>query len=83
MTMSPSLQRLLARLRPTDHLKLSTLEEAISDSRYTGTTTIHWLNGRPRQVDLGAPVRLSIVEGGAVEGAPQPRLDKPGSSGTS
>ena len=60
--MSPTLQRLLQQLGPGERVDFSTLAEAIYDAKYTGITMIHWLNGRPRQVDLGAPVRLSIVE---------------------
>lgn len=70
MTLSPVLQDLLARLPPEDRLDLGPLLQAIDAVRYSGTVTLHMLNGRPRQVDLGASVRpnghsvrLSIVEG--------------------
>ena len=54
---------LLAALPPTDQLTFAALAEAIHSTRFTGATVIHWQNGRPRQIDLGSPVRLSIVEG--------------------
>lgn len=38
------------------------LAKAIARAGYTGSTTIHWHKGEPRQVDLGAPVRLSLVQ---------------------
>lgn len=63
--MSPTLRALLDRLPPADRLDYPTLAAAIYDARYTGPLVIHWLNGRPQQVDLGlkgSPIRLSIVE---------------------
>lgn len=61
--MSPTLQRLLAQLGPGQQLEFRKLEEAIAAAKYTGITVHHWLNGRLRQIDLGAPIRLSIIEG--------------------
>jgi hypothetical protein len=62
-TLSLSLQTLLASLPPADQLNFPRLLEAISAVRYTGPVVIHLLNGVPKQVDLGAPIRLSIYEG--------------------
>jgi hypothetical protein len=38
------------------------LADAIYRAGYTGPMTIHWKAGEPKQVDLGAPVRLSIAQ---------------------
>lgn len=72
MVLSPTLQALLDRLDPSQRIDFANLAEAIYAARYTGTTLIHWRNGKPQQVDLGAPIRLSIVEG------QQPGVDKQG-----
>lgn len=63
MTTPPALQKLLDRLGPTDQLDFVRLAEVIYESRFTGPTTIHWRNGVPQQIDLGPPIRLSIVQG--------------------
>ena len=62
MTMSPELQRLLVALGPEGARSLEHLAQAIYNIRFTGPTTIHWLGGRPKQIDLGHPVKLTIVE---------------------
>ena len=64
MTTDAALQKLLDRLPTPDRLDFASLQIALDSTRYTGALTIHFMNGRPRQVDLGAPVRLSIVQGG-------------------
>ena len=63
MTLAPKLEELLAQLPPSDQLQFQSLLEAIYKVRFTGQLTIHVRNGLPQQVDLGAPIRLSIVEG--------------------
>lgn len=68
MTLSPALQALLARLPASDRLDFAGLLCALDAERYTGPVTLHLLNGRPQQVDLGAPVRLSIVQGESATG---------------
>lgn len=54
--------KLLEVLPPSGQLHYLAFSEAMYQSRFTGSTTIHWRNGLPRQVDLGSPVRLSIVQ---------------------
>jgi hypothetical protein len=61
--LAPKLQELLAQLPQSDRLQFESLLEAVYKVRYTGSLTIHLRNGVPQQVDLGAPIRLSIVEG--------------------
>lgn len=63
MTMSPSLSKLLQSLPSMDRVDFSALDAALETQRYTGPVVIHYLNGIKRQVDLGAPVRLTIIEG--------------------
>ena len=62
MTLTPALQKLIDALPPPERLTYLSIADAIYQARYTGFTGIHWLNGVPRQIDLGAPVRLTIVE---------------------
>ena len=66
--MSPPLDSriaaLLAELRPDDRdLDFSLLLEAIHTSRWTGPVTFDFLNGVPRQINLGQPVKLVICSG--------------------
>lgn len=63
MTLDPIVQRLIAALPPEDQLTFAALAEAVYSVRFTGFTGIHWKNGVPKQLDLGAPVKLSIVDG--------------------
>ena len=63
MTLRPELQKILELLNPAGHVDMARFEAALLDVRYTGITVTHWLNGRAKQIDLGAPIRLSIVEG--------------------
>lgn len=64
MVMSDTLKALLSKLDPAKGVDFQGLQCALFDSRYTGTITIHLRNGKPQQVDLGAPIRLSIIEAG-------------------
>lgn len=75
MTMSPALQSLLARLPPGDTLDFSKLIDAIYAVRFTGPLTVDFLNGAPKQISLGQPVKLAICAGGNGQTAP-PALDK-------
>jgi hypothetical protein len=63
MTLNKAVQDLLDRLPTTAELEWPSLQAAIYGARYTGPMTVHFLNGVPRQIDLGAPVRLSICHG--------------------
>lgn len=63
--MSPTLQDLLARLDPLDRIDFGRFAHALYEARYTGSYTMHCLNGRPQQVDFGSkgsPIRFSLVE---------------------
>jgi hypothetical protein len=61
---SPQIQRLLEAAGPQGIRSLAHLAALVQKIGFTGPITIHWQGGRPKQLDLGAPVRLSIVEGG-------------------
>lgn len=67
--MSAALAKLLAALPTADRVNFETLDASLLALRYTGPVTLHYFNGVKKQVDLGAPVRLSIVEG--VDTAPR------------
>lgn len=60
MTQGPALTRLLAELPPDQALEFQTLLEAIYTTRFTGPLTVDFLNGMPRQINLGPPVKLTI-----------------------
>lgn len=69
-----TLEALLARLPSGGaDLEFGQLLEALHQARFTGPLTVDFLNGMPRQINLGQPVRFSIVHGG---------LDKPGPART-
>lgn len=70
--MTPQLKALLDRLPADQQVDFDNLRAALKAIRYTGPSTIHWLNGDPKQIDLGPPVKLSIVAG----------LDMPSKSST-
>lgn len=61
--MTPQLKALLDRLPDDQSVDFDRLRLALKAVRYTGPSVIHWFNGEPRQVDLGPPVKLSIVGG--------------------
>ena len=61
--MRPELQDLLAKIMAGPQLDYGTLMEAIHSSRFTGPLTVDFLNGVPRQINLGQPVKLSICQG--------------------
>lgn len=67
MTLTPALQKLMEQLGPAEQMSFPRLLQAIYAVKFTGPITLHCRNGEPQQVDIGAPIRLSIVEG----------LDKP------
>jgi hypothetical protein len=73
--MSPSLRRLLDQLGPADQLDFPRFLAAIYRVSYTGSITLHCLNGIPQQIDLGSPIRLSIVDAapGGLDKAPNAR----------
>lgn len=68
MTLSPGLQRLLDQLPPGQALDFQRLLESIYYTRFTGPMTIDFLNGIPKQINLGQPVRLAICAGGVDNG---------------
>lgn len=64
-------QRLLDRLPPPEEgLEFQALLEALYSVRFTGPLTLDFLNGLPRQINLGQPVRLTIVQGGVDRAEP-------------
>jgi hypothetical protein len=72
--LSQTLQALLARLPQTEQLEVMSLFEAVYTVRFTGPITFDFLNGVPRQINLGAPIRLTICHADP-PGAPQAGLD--------
>lgn len=59
---SPTLQALLDRLPPGDRLEFGPLLAAIESVRFTGPLTVDFLNGMPRQISLGPPLKLTICQ---------------------
>jgi len=68
--MTQALQRLLQELGEGAQ-SLEHLQQALYNVRFTGPVTIHCVGGRPRQIDIGAPIRVRVVES-----EPPGRLDK-------
>ena len=58
------IQELLAQLPAQGQLDFFRLLEVIDTIRFTGPVTFDFLNGKPKQINLGQPIRLSIVDGG-------------------
>jgi len=54
-----AIERLLAQL-PKGDLELQTLFTSIYQTRFTGPISFDFLNGVPRQINLGQPVKLVI-----------------------
>lgn len=52
----------LQEIPTPEEMSFLALAEAIHRAGFTGPTTIHWKAGVPMQVDLGSPVKLSIVQ---------------------
>jgi len=77
VTLDQRIAELLAHLPPAEQLEFAALQEAIYRVRFTGPVTIDFLNGVPRQISLGQPVKLAICQGQSAGG-----LDKPPRSGT-
>ena len=75
--MTPELQRFLATLGEDGSLHFLRFVEAIYEARYTGSYTVHNFNGVPQQIDIGAPIRLSIIEGQR-EGLDRPKPARTG-----
>ena len=68
--LSPTLQRLLDQLPEGESaLDFQRLLEAVYTVRFTGPLTVDFLNGQPRQISLGQPVKLAICAGGATDPA--------------
>lgn len=64
--MTPQLKALLDSFDGTQ-VDFDRLRAAMKAVRYTGPSLIHWFNGEPKQIDLGPPIKLSIV--GALDNA--------------
>lgn len=64
MVLNPTLESLLSQLPPGRQLEFQALMEAVYSVRFTGPVTIDFLNGTPRQISLGQPVKLAICAGG-------------------
>lgn len=79
MTLAPTLQRLLDALPPADQLEFHALLHAVYAVRFTGPLTIDFLNGLPRQINLGQPVKLTICHADSAPAA-QKGLDSPPAS---
>ena len=65
-TQDDALQRLmqhLAALPQGEPLDLDVFVDLIRVVRYMGPYTVHNRNGVPHQIDLGQPVKLSVVQG--------------------
>lgn len=60
--LTDSIARILAALPSDQERHFLALTEAIYRAKYTGQIVVHFKNGEPRQVDLGAPVKLSICQ---------------------
>lgn len=75
MTLDQRIAELLAHLPPVEQLEFAALQDAIYQVRFTGPVTIDFLNGVPRQISLGQPVKLAICHA-----TPAGGLDKPGKS---
>lgn len=79
---SPSLQKLLDQLPAGQDLEFGRLLEAVERSRFSGPLTIDFFNGRPRQINLGQPVKLTICSGDQPAAPDQkPRPNKGWSAG--
>ena len=63
MTIHPAVESLLTALGPPKDMSFPKLLEALHTVGYTGPIVLHCRNGVPQQVDVGAPIRLCIVEG--------------------
>jgi sugar phosphate isomerase/epimerase len=62
VTHSKQLDELLARL-PEGDIDVQRFMQAIYDVRFTGSYTVECFNGKVRQINLGAPLRLTIAQG--------------------
>lgn len=74
---NPALQRLLDSL-PAGDLEFARLLEAVERSKFTGPLTIDFFNGRPRQINLGPPVKLTICTGDQTGGLDNGRPSRGG-----
>ena len=61
--MHKALEDLLKQLPPGQQLEFQSLLDAVYQVRFSGPLTIDFLNGRPRQISLGQPVKLAICAG--------------------
>jgi hypothetical protein len=62
----------LAKLMQTLGTQVSrdTFDAALLEIKYTGKVTYDYLNGKPRQINLGQPVVLAICEADTAEVTP-------------
>lgn len=68
MTIDDRIRSLLAALPQGEELDFFALLQALDGSRFTGPVTFDFLNGKPRQINLGQPVKLVICHGEARDG---------------
>jgi hypothetical protein len=69
--LNPQVEALLAQLETDPGLEFVRLLEAVHTIRFTGPLTVDFLNGIPRQINLGHPVKLAICQG--VDKSPRTR----------
>ena len=60
--LSPTLDTLLSKLGPIDQLNFFAFWEAIYQARFTGNISVDCLNGVPRQIGIGRPLMLTLVQ---------------------
>lgn len=63
MTIAPKLQALLDALPDDQRLEFNALLIALHKVQYTGPVTFDFFNGAPKQINLGAPIKLTICTG--------------------
>lgn len=62
--MNEALQKLLGKLDPGQELEFASFLLAIYEVRFTGRYSVDCLNGIPRQINIGEPIKLTICAGG-------------------
>jgi hypothetical protein len=61
-SLTPALEALVATLGPVDQLNFFTFWEGIYQARFTGNISVDCLNGVPRQIGIGRPLILTLVQ---------------------
>lgn len=75
---NPAIARLLEQLPQGRDLEFAALLEAVERARFTGPLTVDFFNGRPRQINLGQPVKLTICSGDSTGGLDNERPSRGG-----